>query len=390
MKASSLSTRTLFIIVIAGIAMIGGGLLIGQTMPSFFPPEASAQSQQIDALFKVLLVIGGAIFLLVEGLLLYSVIAFRAKPGDTADGPHIHGNTTLEIVWTAIPAVIVTVITILSYNVWVSIRAEQPDEAVVNVVGARFNWAFTYNVASNELPADTVVTDLPQSVQDKLNQDGAVQVTANELHTYIGQSLKLEMETRDVIHSFWVPAFRMKQDLLTGRVTEIRFTPVEVPDNTDYPVRYPIRCAELCGGNHGAMISWVVVHKDEAAFKAEFLDTAVAKVLHPPEDPVLRGSDLLSSQQYPCFTCHTLSEFGWTANIGPSLDGVADRAAGIRSQATGLSATDYLLQSIHDPSAYLVPGFGPLMPNLNIPDDQAQDIVAFLCTLSETGESTCG
>ncbi|MCA9914080.1 MAG: cytochrome c oxidase subunit II, partial [Anaerolineae bacterium] len=251
MKASSLSTRTLFIIVIVGIALIGGGLLIGQTMPSFFPPEASAQSQQIDALFKVLLVIGGAIFLLVEGLLLYSVIAFRAKPGDKTDGPHIHGNTTLEIVWTAIPAVIVTVITILSYNVWVSIRAEQPDEAVVNEVGARFNWAFTYNVAANELPADTVVADLPQTVQDKLNQDGAVQVTANELHTYIGQSLKLEMETRDVIHSFWVPAFRMKQDLLSGRVTEIRFTPVEVLDNTDYPVRYPIRCAELCGGNHG-------------------------------------------------------------------------------------------------------------------------------------------
>ena len=107
MKASSLSTRTLFIIVIVGIALIGGGLLIGQTMPSFFPPEASAQSQQIDALFKVLLVIGGAIFLLVEGLLLYSVIAFRAKPGDKTDGPHIHGNTTLEIVWTAIPAVVV-------------------------------------------------------------------------------------------------------------------------------------------------------------------------------------------------------------------------------------------------------------------------------------------
>ncbi|MCA9913444.1 MAG: cytochrome c oxidase subunit II, partial [Anaerolineae bacterium] len=200
-----MSTRTIFMIVAAGIIMIGGGLLIGQTMPSFFPPEASAQSQQIDSLFKILLVIGGAIFLLVQGLLLYSVVAFRAKPDDTTDGPHIHGNTTLEIVWTAIPAVIVTVLTILSYNVWVSIREEQPVEAVVNVVGARFNWAFTYTVPTDELPADTVVSELPQTIQDKLNQDGAVQVATNELHTYVGQSLKLEMETRDVIHSFWVP-----------------------------------------------------------------------------------------------------------------------------------------------------------------------------------------
>lgn len=386
---ASMSTRTIFMIVAAGIIMIGGGLLIGQTMPSFFPPEASAQSQQIDSLFKILLVIGGAIFLLVQGLLLYSVIAFRAKPDDTTDAPHIHGNTTLEIVWTAIPAVIVTVLTILSYNVWVSIREEQPVEAVVNVVGARFNWAFTYTVPSDELPADTVVTELPQTIQDKLNQDGAVQVATNELHTYVGQSLKLEMETRDVIHSFWVPAFRMKQDLLPGRVTEIRFTPVEVPGNTDYPVRYPIRCAELCGGNHGAMVSWVVVHKDEAAYKSEFLNTEVTQVLHPPEDPVLRGSQLLESQQYPCFTCHVLSEFGWVGDVGPSLDSVADRAAAARAQATGLSAAEYLLQSIHEPNVFLVPGYGPLMPNLNIPDDQAADIVAFLCTLSASGESVC-
>lgn len=386
---ASMSTRTIFMIVAAGIVMIGGGLLIGQTMPSFFPPEASAQSQQIDSLFKILLVIGGAIFLLVQGLLLYSVIAFRAKPDDTTDAPHIHGNTTLEIVWTAIPAVIVTVLTILSYNVWVSIREEQPVEAVVNVVGARFNWAFTYTVPSDELPADTVVTELPQTIQDKLNQEGAVQVATNELHTYVGQSLKLEMETRDVIHSFWVPAFRMKQDLLPGRVTEIRFTPVEVPGNTDYPVRYPIRCAELCGGNHGAMVSWVVVHKDEAAYKSEFLNTEVTQVLHPPEDPVLRGSQLLESQQYPCFTCHVLSEFGWVGDVGPSLDSVADRAAAARAQATGLSAAEYLLQSIHEPNVFLVPGYGPLMPNLNIPDDQAADIVAFLCTLSASGESVC-
>lgn len=388
MNSTSINMRTIFIIVAAGIVLIGGGLIIGQTMPSFFPPEASAESQQIDSLFKVLLTVGGVIFLLVQGLLIYSVIAFRAKPGDTTDAPHIHGNVTLEIVWTAIPAVVVAVLTILSYQVWVGIRTPQTDEAVVSVVGARFNWAFNYVVPTNDLPTGTVVSELPQSVQDVLTANGAVDVTTNELHTYIGQPLKLEMETRDVIHSFWVPAFRMKQDLLPGRVTEIRFTPVEVPGTT-YPVRYPVRCAELCGGNHGAMTTWVVVHQDEAAFRSEFLDAEVTKALHPPEDPVLRGRQLLESQQYPCFTCHTLSELGWTATIGPSLDIVADRAAGTRSQVTGLAPAEYLLQSIHDPAAFLVPGYNPLMPNLAIPDDKASDIVAFLCTLSSSGSPQC-
>jgi cytochrome c2 len=117
------------------------------------------------------------------------------------------------------------------------------------------------------------------------------------------------------------------------------------------------------------------------------------KIIHPPADPVIRGHDILASNVYPCYTCHTLNIADatqpWVGNIGPALNGVADRAAGPRSTVTGLSATDYLVQSIHEPTAFLVPGYGPLMPQLNLPDCELQAIVAYLCTQSETGQPQC-
>ncbi|MBK8027772.1 MAG: hypothetical protein IPK19_41930 [Chloroflexi bacterium] len=102
--------------IIAGaLGIIFGGLLIGTLAPLVLPVQASAESQQVDSLFRFMLVIGGAIFLLVIGALVYSIIAYRAKPGDRSDGPPIHGNSTLEIVWTLIPAVIVIILTIHSF-----------------------------------------------------------------------------------------------------------------------------------------------------------------------------------------------------------------------------------------------------------------------------------
>src|SRR5574341_226408 len=141
-SSNSLSSRTIVTILVVGVLLIGGGFLISQLTPSIFPPEASAQARQVDELYRLMLFIGGAIFLLVQGALLYSVIRFRAKPGDTSDGPAIHGNTTLEFIWTATPAVIVVVLTVLAYQVWATNRAPQTDEEGVNVTGARFVWSF--------------------------------------------------------------------------------------------------------------------------------------------------------------------------------------------------------------------------------------------------------
>ncbi len=388
-SSNSLSSRTIVTILIVGALLLGGGLLIAQLTPALFPAQASAESQQVDELFKLMFFIGGAIFLLVQFALVYSAWRFRARPGDTSDGPPIHGNTTLETVWTAFPAVIVLVLTILSYQVWVTNQAEKPDEQVVQVTGARFAWQFSYQVPVTPLPGDVVLADLSENLRADIADDGIITLNSNFLHTYVGRPVKLEMESRDVIHSFWVPAMRIKQDVIPGRVTEVRFTPIlATPENEGYPVV----CAELCGGGHGQMRipGGVIVYETEEAFNA-WLDEQVNVILHPPDYPPLRGQQLLASGTFNCNGCHRLNDFdSWIGITGPNLEGVGDRAATSRSTATGLSPYEYLQQSIAEPNVYLVPGFGPLMIVQPPPTEQdIANIAAFLCFQTATGESAC-
>jgi len=392
---SSGGSGALLWIVIAGAIILVGGFLIGTLAPQSLPTSGSAQAQQVDALFQFMLVIGGAIFLLVQGVLLYSVIRYRARPGDQSDGPAIHGNTMLEFIWTVIPAVIVTAITLYSWQVWTSTRAIQPNEYVAGVVGARFAWTFDYFTPQESLPADVVVDELDANVQAGLAANNGIGFSYPQLHTWVGQPVKLDMRTQDVIHSFWVPGMRIKQDLLPGRTTEIRFTPVEAGV-------YRIVCAELCGSGHGAMAgevgsngellgAWLVVHPDEATYRHEFYEPELRAVLFPPEDPALRGRQLLASGAYPCATCHVLSDLNWQGNIGPSLNGIGARTARLNATGEPDMAT-YLHDSIRHPQAYLVPGYGPLMPQFNpepdqpnyMPESDLEAIVAYL--LTQTGE----
>jgi cytochrome c oxidase subunit 2 len=345
------------------VALIVGGFLISLLTPSLFPVQASAESQQIDGLFRVLLGVGGAIFLLVEGLLLYSIIRFRRQKGDLSDGPTVHGNTTLELIWTAIPSVIVVFLVIYSYIVWVDIREPKDNELVVEAIGARYAWTFNY-------------------ADDRIDQP----INSGVLHTYVGRPVRMEMETEDVIHSFWVPAMRIKQDLLPGRRTDVRFTPTE-------PGEYDVVCTELCGGGHGLMAASIVVHPDEETYLAAFLEPEVDRILNPPEDPVERGRQVINA--YACQGCHVLDEQGWSGVTGPSMNGIGDRAS---RRVAGQTAEEYLYTSIYYPNAYVVPGYQGVMPQFQPVDPDAPNymprediiaIVAYMCTQTETGESAC-
>jgi cytochrome c oxidase subunit II len=375
---SSLIVRVVPIIAF-GFLMIAFGVLAAVFSPLVLPPEASAEAARVDGLFKVLIVIGGAIFLLVQGLLLYSVIAFRRRPGDDTDAVPVHGNPTLEIVWTVIPSIIVIFLSIAAFNVWNTNTAPRENENFVNGVpipvtghGARFAWSFDY--------------DITYSAADGEEQ-GAV-ISSRFLHTYVGQHVRIDLQTDDVIHSFWVPAMRIKQDLLPGRVTEVRFTPTMAGE-------YPIICAELCGSGHGLMNSTLIVHPDEASYTQAFLDPQVDLLINPPADPVSQGQQII--QTYECAGCHTLSVLGWTGITGPSLDGIGERA-GRRGDVVGLPAEEYIIQSIRQSNAYLVPGYEGVMP-LYVPappDDpnyMSQDdlirIVAFLCAQTDGAPSAC-
>jgi cytochrome c oxidase subunit 2 len=380
-KGGGLSGTTVVAIIIVALLLIAGGVLIGAATPSILPVQASAESIQTDNLFHILLIIGGAVFLLVQGMLVYSIWRFRAKPGETGDGINLHGHTTLEIVWTAVPAVTVFVLTILSWNVFNTMMAPKQGEMSIVANAARFNWNFQYNEPLTIMGKPVDVTKLPKPVQDDLKDDNLLTLTSPTLYVIAGQPVVMEMQPKDVIHAFFIPAFRVKQDLLPGRVTTVRYTPTVAGE-------YLLECTQLCGAGHGAMRAKVEVLASQADFDAA-LQPIMAAIIYPPADPVVRGRDLLASDVYPCYTCHTLSDLSsanWVGKVGPALDGVADRAATTRSAATGQTPQEYLYTAVHEPQAYLVPGFGPLMPQLNVPECDVWAIVAYLSTQSVTGQ----
>jgi cytochrome c oxidase subunit II len=216
--------RMLGIGVVASVIGVAICLLI-----DWFPVDASGAADQVDTVYDVLLICSVPVFVLVMTIAIYSVVRFRAKPGDMRDGPPIHGNTRLEVIWVAVPFIMVTALAIYAWIVLDDIEAKQPDEMVVQVTGRQFTWSFEY---PDKVSSSTLV--LPE-----------------------GRPIDFRIESNDVIHSFWVPEFRLKSDALPGLTTKIRLTPDRVG-------RYQVVCAELCGIGHAAMRQNVrVVPEDE-------------------------------------------------------------------------------------------------------------------------------
>jgi cytochrome c oxidase subunit 2 len=212
------------IIVAVVLATIASaiGIAIGLAI-DWFPVQASAQAEKVDTLWDVLLVASIPIFVLVTTVVLFSVWKFRMKPGqENQDGPPIHGNTTLEIVWTAIPAIILVGLCTYAYTVLTDIEKKPAREMVVNVTGEQFAWSFEYPGA------------------------GGKTVKSNELYLPEGLSVNFKVKSKDVIHDFWVPQFRMKVDAVPGITTSYRVKPIRTGT-------YPVVCAELCGLGHSTM-----------------------------------------------------------------------------------------------------------------------------------------
>ncbi len=216
--------------------LVAIGLLVGAVVAVLLvvfptlPPVASEQAENTDAIYKYMLGISGVIFGLVTVVLLYVVIAFRARRGETGDGAPIHGVTWLEVVWTAIPALIVISIVVFSADVLgknEKALANTPADAVhVHVQGFRFNWEYAYTDASAGLEQQS------------------------QLVVPVNTPIVFSLETRDVIHSFWVPAWRVQMNTTPGQVNELTVTPTKVGE-------YPIVCAFLCGPGHADMNSEV-------------------------------------------------------------------------------------------------------------------------------------
>lgn len=187
----------------------------------WFPTPAASSSGEIDTLYNVLLVVSVPIFVLVMTVAIYSVYAFRVRPGDMRDGEPIHGNTRLEIVWVAVPFLIVTALGVYGWIVLKDVEAKKPNELTVKVTARQFAWSFGYPGAGKKVQSGELV--LPK-----------------------GRPVVFRIETKDVLHAFWVPEFRLKSDAVPGQTNKVRLTPNRLG-------RYEVVCTELCGIGHSTM-----------------------------------------------------------------------------------------------------------------------------------------
>jgi cytochrome c oxidase subunit 2 len=339
------NSKRIITVVAIGIALIAAGVIVGSTA-RWMPIQASAEAVSVDSLFGAVLAIATVVFLIVEGALIYSTIRFRRRRGDDSDGPPIHGNASLEIIWTAIPAVTVFVLAIYSYVVFAAEQTPQPNEIVIGVVGQQFQWTFHY-------PYEPYA-DLTQAQNDQVKAN----MVSHELHVPVGRPVRVDITSVDVMHGFFIPVFRIKQDAVPGHVTTTRFTPT-------LKGQYEVVCSELCGPSHSEMQSLVVV-EDQQAYDAFVMDlrAKARQSVANPQQPA-NGKQLMQ-QKLSCGGCHTLTDAGLQGTVGPSLDGLATKAAndqdGRLTKSGSKDAAAYIRQSILDPSAYTVPGFQDVMP----------------------------
>lgn len=219
------------LIVIA--AVIGGITTAVALAIDWIPVQASDQAPRVDNLMWFVVWASVVIFTLVATVLVYSAWKFRAAPGDESDGPPVHGNTALEVVWTVVPTVLLIVMAVWAYLVLSDNEALAQDRLVVNVTAQQFAWEFTY-------------------------PDG--NVGTGDLRVPVGRQVELKMRSKDVIHDFYVVEFRVKKDVVPGITTDLVFTPSRVGT-------YQVICAELCGVGHAVMRARVIV-MEPAAYAA--------------------------------------------------------------------------------------------------------------------------
>jgi cytochrome c oxidase subunit 2 len=274
--------------LIASAIGIGAGLAI-----HWFPTAASTQSGPIDHLYDVLIVVSVPVFVTVSIIVLFSVVNFRMRPGEeNLDGPPIHGNTRLEVIWTAIPAIMLVCLCSYAWIVLNDIEEAKANEMRINVTGQQFAWTFEY----------------PQS-------DGKP-IKSTQLYLPKDRPVRFYVKALDVLHDFWVPAFRMKIDAVPGIETKYRVTPNRLGT-------YPVVCAELCGLGHSVMRSTTHV-VTPAAFNKWIADQK-APVKAAGAGGAPDGKTLFTDGNgtaTACSACHTLADAGTNGQTGPDLDKV--------------------------------------------------------------------
>jgi len=323
------------------------------------PTAASAQAGPIDTLFRAHFIVIAVLFSLIVVFMGYSLFVFRRKPGEEdASGAQFHGHTGLEIAWTIVPLVAV-----ISFGVWGAftlndVTSGSSDEMAVDVRGRQWSWVFSYP----DYEDIGVVTELLLPVD---------------------KPVLLRMNSDDVLHSFWVPEFRVKQDLVPGKETYLRITPTKIGS-------YKVRCAEICGTDHANMRADIRV-----VSQSEF-DAWVSDQVFSVADATALERGKRWSEVYGCGACHSIDG---SQKTGPTWQGLFGREESLSDGTTVTVDEAYLRESIEDPAARIVAGFENVaMPNFierfaadeaallddsGVAIDIVADLIAYIESLSE-------
>jgi cytochrome c oxidase subunit II len=331
--------RTITQMVVVGLIASLLGIALGLVI-DWFPTQGSKQADKIDTFWDVLIITSVPFFVLVAVIVLFSAKEFRMKPGEEhLDGPPIHGNTKLEVVWTTIPAIVLVALCSYAYIVLHDIE-KAPAKALgierqVTVHGQQFTWTFDYD-------------------------EGGKKFTSAQLYVPIGRSVKFNVKTADVLHDFWVPAWRMKIDAVPGITTGYRVTPTKLG-------KYPVVCAELCGLGHAFMrqTAHVVPQADFDAWVKKMTTRTAAPAAGAGGSgaeggaaPAVDAKALFTqgettSGATACGGCHKLADAGTAGGVGPDLN----------AALKGKDAA-FIKESIVNPNAEIAKGFNAnIMPD---------------------------
>ena len=300
-----------------------------------FPPQASTFAAQVDGLYAFLVVVSVVFGGLIVCLLVYFAVKYRRRT-ELEQPVLIHGDVRLELLWTLIPLALT--MTMFAWGASLYVTMSSPPEAAlkIHVVGKQWMWKFQHPEGPREI---------------------------NELHVPVGQPVQLVMTSEDVIHSVYVPAFRIKMDAVPGRYTTLWFEATKTGT-------FHLFCAEYCGTSHAGMIGRVVVMAP--AEYAQWLSGGV-----PGETPVQMGERLF--QQLGCQTCHRAESGGH----GPTLVGVFGQPVRLQSGAETVVDDAYLRESILRPNAKIVAGYPPIMPTFQgqMSEEDLLHILAYIRSL---------
>jgi cytochrome c oxidase subunit II len=313
-------------------------------LAGWLPERASSVAEGVDLVFGFIFWLSAFFLALIVGLTVLFVVRYRrtaARRDPEASPDH---STRLEVFWSAVPLLLVVVMFALSTQVYLAMTSVDPGQEPlrVKVTGRKWSWWFDHDGGKG----------------------------SKDFHLVLGRPVELTLASTDVIHSLWVPQFRLKQDAVPGRYTKMVFTPTKVGT-------FPVLCTEYCGTNHSQMLANAVVHQDQAAYDA-WLQEDKAQEL----SLVDLGKKVYEDKG--CNACHEVTPEDPKAEkgIGPSLFGLWGRQEKLNGGATVKVDENYLRESIVKPGAMIAAGYEDVMPPIPLEEREMLGIIAYIQSLS--------